>query len=169
MQQRSSSTLGVALCFDTIAVRIKNKIHTGVFIGWLLKETAIFLLLLNTGSADGNNIPLTKTYFVNPHDDYLLCITSIERYSIKRLLRVCWNDTVIACLSQKIGLQFSILVVSNICANLDPRDQCCRSCTAVGSRKSKILPKLNPYCSVYGRQCIRSSVTAQCLKGLHMQ
>ena len=67
----SNHVLGVALRFDTIAVCVKNKIHAGVFITRLLIETAGLLLLLAAGCADGNNIPLAKTYFTKPHDDYL--------------------------------------------------------------------------------------------------
>ena len=68
----SNDILGLALRFDAIAVCIKNKIHAGVFISRLLIETASLLLLLAAGCADGNNIPLTKTYFTKLHDDYLL-------------------------------------------------------------------------------------------------
>jgi len=72
--------LGVALRFDAIAVCVKNKIHAGAFISRLLIETAGPLLLLAAGCADGNNIPLAKTYFTTPHDDYLLHhLTRINR------------------------------------------------------------------------------------------
>ena len=72
IKTESDKILGVALRFDTIAVCIKNKIHTGVFRGRLAVKTAISLLLPAIGYADGNNIPFTKTYLANLHDDILL-------------------------------------------------------------------------------------------------
>jgi len=76
----SNHLLGAALRFDAIAVCVKNKIHAGVFITRRLIETAGLLLLLAAGCADGNNIPLTKTYFAKSHDDYLLHhLTRIHR------------------------------------------------------------------------------------------
>ena len=75
---RKGILIGFALRFDTIAVCIKNKMHTDVLISRFLIETAISLLFLSIGCTDGYNIPLTKTYFACLHDDYLL-ITPLHR------------------------------------------------------------------------------------------